>query len=120
MLSSSAPISIGVLSERTGVSVRALRYYEQNGLLVAARTAAGHRCFPREAVESVRRIRLFLDAGLPIAAVAQLLTCFDDDGKRLHSCVARILRDRMDIVQERMEQLDQQRGTIERLRQLIV
>ncbi len=67
-------IPIGELSERTGVSVRALRYYEQNDLLNAVRTRAGHRRFPLADIESVRRIRLLLDAGLPpLAVVSQVI-----------------------------------------------
>jgi MerR family regulatory protein len=34
---------IGQLAERSGVSVRALRYYEEQGLLEADRTPAGGR-----------------------------------------------------------------------------
>ncbi|MGO2665462.1 MerR family transcriptional regulator [Mycetocola reblochoni] len=113
-------ISIGELSDRTGVSVRALRYYEQHSLLFAERTRAGHRLFPPDAIEAVRRIRMFLDAGLPLAVVSQVMPCFVDDGARLHACVAEYLHDHLDTVRERIKELDEQRDTIERLRQLVV
>lgn len=112
-------ISIGELSERTGVSVRALRYYEQHGLLAAVRTSAGQRRFEPGAAETVRRIRLFLDAGLPLSVVSQVIACFVDDGSRLHACVAEYLRDHMAHVRARVEELDQQRSTVRRLQQLI-
>lgn len=112
-------ISIGELSERTGVSVRALRYYEQHGLLAAVRTSAGQRRFEPGAAETVRRIRLFLDAGLPLSVVSQVIACFVDDGSRLHACVAEYLRDHMAHVRARIEELDQQRSTVRRLQQLI-
>lgn len=113
-------ISIGELSDHTGVSVRALRYYEQHGLLAAVRTSTGHRRFEPGAVETVRRIRLFLDAGLPLAVVSQVMPCFVDDGARLDACVAGYLRDHLDLVRERIEELDQQRSTTQRLQQLVV
>ncbi|WP_229399052.1 MerR family transcriptional regulator [Micromonospora okii] len=113
-------ISIGELSDRTGVSVRALRYYEQHGLLTADRTGTNHRRFRPDAIETVRRIRMFLDAGLPLAVVSQVMPCFVDDGARLHACVAEYLQDHMEAVRERIEELDEQRGTIERLQQLLV
>lgn len=113
-------ISIGELSERTGVSVRALRYYEQHGLLTALRTGAGHRRFDPDAAETVRRIRMFLDAGLPLTVVSQIMPCFVDDGAQLDACVAEYLHDHMDAVRVRIEELDEQRDTIERLQQLVV
>ena len=112
-------MAIGELSERTGVSVRALRHYEQNELLSAMRTGTGHRRFAPDAVETVRRIRLFLDAGMPLAAVAQVLTCFDDEGAHLHPCVADHLRAQLHAVEERIERLDGQRDTISRLQRLV-
>ena len=36
---------IGTLSEQTGVSIRMLRYYEEQGLLKPKRTASGYRDF---------------------------------------------------------------------------
>lgn len=114
-----ATIGIGELAERTGVSVRALRYYEQHELLTAIRTGAGHRRFGPEAVETVRRIRLFLDAGLPLAVVARVLPCFDGDGTRLASCVAGYLNEHMDLLAQRIDELDEQRGTLRRLQELV-
>ncbi|WP_312976663.1 MerR family transcriptional regulator [Corynebacterium sp.] len=113
-------VSIGELSTLTNVSVRALRYYEQHELLDAQRNGTGQRRFSPDAVETVRRIRLFLDAGLPLAIVSQVLPCFVDDGAQLHACVAEYLHDHMDTVQERIAQLDEQRDTIEQLQRLIV
>ncbi|NYI72573.1 DNA-binding transcriptional MerR regulator [Naumannella cuiyingiana] len=112
-------ITIGELAARTGLSVRAVRYYEQHGLLPAVRTSAGHRRFDPEAAETVRRIRLFLDAGLPLAIVARVLPCFEG-GDRLASCVADYLDEHMDSLARRMEELDEQRGTLQRLQELVV
>ncbi|MDQ1128332.1 MerR family transcriptional regulator [Microbacterium sp. SORGH_AS_0888] len=115
-----ASLSIGELSARTGVSVRALRHYEQNGLLTATREGAGHRRFDSDAVETVRRIRLFLDTGLPIAVVSQVMTCFVDGGARLDGCVAAYLREHMDAIRERIDALDRRRDALSRLQQLVV
>jgi DNA-binding transcriptional MerR regulator len=112
-------ISIGDLSARTGVSVRALRYYEQHDLLPAVRTSAGHRRFSPDTTEMVRRIRMLLDAGLPLTVVARIMPCFVDQGARLHACVAEYLRDHMDNVTERIAELDSQRDTVQRLQQLV-
>ena len=49
---------IGELSRRTGVSVRLLRYYEDQGLLAPARLPSGYRDYDGGAVEQVQLIRV--------------------------------------------------------------
>lgn len=113
-------LSIGELARRTGASVRSLRYYEQHKLLPAVRTSAGHRRFREDAVETVRRLRLLLEGGLPLAVVAKIMPCFTDHGAALDTCVADYLRNHLTVMQERIEELDQRRDTILRLQQLVV
>src|SRR5690242_20640942 len=60
-------VQIGELSERTGASVRSLRYYEQQGLLVSSRRPNGYREYPANAVATVETIRALLDIGLSTA-----------------------------------------------------
>lgn len=66
---------IGELAARTGVSVRSLRYYEQQLLLLPERTGGGQRVFTEDAVERVELIQLLFAAGVPSAAVVDLLPC---------------------------------------------
>lgn len=68
---------IGELADRTGTSVRSLRYYEQQGLLRPARTPSGQRVYEADAVERVAQIVRLLRAGLGTATIADLLPCFD-------------------------------------------
>lgn len=72
---------IGELARRTGVSERSLRYYEQQGLLMADRTPGGQRDFPEKAVDRVIRIQELFAAGLHSKKIARLLPCMrDTDG----------------------------------------
>jgi len=66
---------IGELAARTGVSVRALRYYEEQHLLAAERTASGQRVYPESAVERVRLIRRLFAAGLASKAIEPIMPC---------------------------------------------
>jgi DNA-binding transcriptional MerR regulator len=68
---------IGKVAERAGVSVRALRYYEEQGLVVADRTPSGHREYPESAVARVKFIQLLYAAGLASKAVRQILPFLD-------------------------------------------
>lgn len=64
---------IGELSTRTGVSVRSLRYYEQEGLLESRRTAGGQRVYTAEHLAVVEQIRELLGAGFCSAVIRELL-----------------------------------------------
>ncbi|GAA3667547.1 MerR family transcriptional regulator [Lentzea roselyniae] len=66
---------IGELAERTGVSVRALRYYEEQGLLTGERSQSGQRHYPDEAVDRVRLIQQFYAAGISSASILEMLPC---------------------------------------------
>jgi DNA-binding transcriptional MerR regulator len=68
---------IGELARRSGVSTRALRYYEEQGLLSSLRTPSGQRTYPEQAVERVRLIQSFYAAGVPSRVVVQMLPCVD-------------------------------------------
>ncbi|SHN29061.1 MerR family transcriptional regulator [Streptomyces yunnanensis] len=68
---------IGELSERTGTPRRLLRYYEEQGLIAAARTPNGYRDYDERFVDRVLQIRGLLDAGLPTRLIRQILPCLD-------------------------------------------
>ncbi|GAB2702950.1 MerR family transcriptional regulator [Kitasatospora kifunensis] len=68
---------IGELSELTGTPRRLLRYYEEQGLIVAERAANGYREYDERFVDRVLQIRGLLDAGLPTRIIKQILPCLD-------------------------------------------
>lgn len=68
---------IGDLATRTRVSVRALRYYEEQGLLPAGRSESGQRHYEEKAVNRVRLIQQLYGAGLSSKTIAELLPCVD-------------------------------------------
>ncbi|MCX5142379.1 MULTISPECIES: MerR family transcriptional regulator [unclassified Streptomyces] len=68
---------IGEVAERAGVSVRALRYYEEQHLLPADRSAGGQRQYPESAVARVRLIQQLYAAGLASTTVREVLPCVD-------------------------------------------
>ncbi|MET9024875.1 MerR family transcriptional regulator [Nocardia sp. NPDC004168] len=69
---------IGELAERTGVSERSLRYYEEQGMLASDRTSGGHRDYPERAVDRVIHIQELLAAGLTSKKIARILPCMRD------------------------------------------
>lgn len=68
---------IGELADRTGVSTRALRYYEEQLLLGPRRTSGGQRFYPESAVDRVKLIQQLYTAGLGSRLIAALLPAID-------------------------------------------
>jgi DNA-binding transcriptional MerR regulator len=85
---------IGELANRTGVSKRSLRYYEEQGLLTAERTPGGHRDYAENAVHRVIRIQELFAAGLSSSKIEQLLPCMRDaDGGPSQTATPRLVND---------------------------
>jgi len=77
---------IGELAERTGVSRRALRYYEEQGLLVPARSSNGYRSYDDGAVLVVAQVQGMFALGLDSEAVRRFLGCASGERPRLAMC----------------------------------
>ncbi|MFI9321714.1 MerR family transcriptional regulator [Kitasatospora aureofaciens] len=73
---------IGELARRTGVTPRALRYYEEQGLLTPERRPSGYREYGDRDVDAVHGIRTLLAAGLNSAAIAEILPGLPLPGQR--------------------------------------
>ncbi len=66
---------IGELAKATGLTVRALRHYEHEGLLEpSSRTAAGHRVYAERDVHRLYEILVLRRLGLGIAEIREQLT----------------------------------------------
>lgn len=64
---------IGELAERTGVSTRLLRYYEEQGLIAPERSGNSYRSYAEADVPVVRRIALLIRSGVPTRLIRALL-----------------------------------------------
>ncbi|MGW2919452.1 MerR family transcriptional regulator [Streptomyces angustmyceticus] len=60
---------IGEAAAAAGMTPRALRYYEQQGLVTARRAPSGHRVYDAEDIRRLRAVRELRDAGLTVGDV---------------------------------------------------
>ncbi|MEQ9436912.1 redox-sensitive transcriptional activator SoxR [Hyphomonas sp.] len=67
-------IAIGQLSARTGVSVSAIRFYEDKGLIRAMRNAGGQRRFLRSDVRRLSFVMIAQQLGFSISEIVDLLS----------------------------------------------
>jgi len=65
--------TIGETAALLGVSTKALRHWEERGLLEPSRTATGYRMYTDADIERGAAIALYRGVGIPIETIAQLI-----------------------------------------------
>lgn len=68
-------LSIGELAKMTGASIRAIRHYDEQGLLASSRLDNGYRVFSELAVTQVKQLRRFIDAGFNLDEIKNFPEC---------------------------------------------
>lgn len=63
----------GELSERSGVAVSALHFYEREGLITSRRTSGNQRRYHRETLRRVAFIRISQRVGIPLSEIRDAL-----------------------------------------------
>jgi MerR family redox-sensitive transcriptional activator SoxR len=92
-------ITIGELAVRSGMATSALRFYEDQGLISAERTAGNQRVYPRPTLRRVAFIRAAQAVGLTLDEIAGALATLPADRtpvKRDWERLSTAWRDRLD------------------------
>jgi len=107
-------VLIGELSKATGVSTRALRYYEQHGLIRSQRQANGYRKYGPEAVALVDFVQDLFAAGLSSRLLREIIPCAagDGDGPPPANLLAQVEKVRDDLVHQE-QRLRSRRQTLD-------
>jgi DNA-binding transcriptional MerR regulator len=105
------------VASETGLTARAIRYYEELGLLApAARSGGAYRLYDAEDLERLRFIRgLRDDAGFSLAEIGQLLE--DEQARARNRAQLRATHDsgeRRAILVDAIERVDRQVATLRR------
>jgi len=106
-------IRIGELASRTGVSVRALRYYEEQQLLTASRSATGQRLYDDDAVGWVDLIQQLYAAGLSSSTILKLLPCVKEEGPQRSPHSHALLHAERARIDEQIVALQRTRDTLD-------
>jgi MerR family redox-sensitive transcriptional activator SoxR len=92
-------LAIGDVAGRSGIAPSALRYYEQQGLIAASRTAGGARRYPRSVLRRLAIIRAGRNVGLSLPEIRAALETLPGDRPPTAGDWARLSqawRDRLD------------------------
>lgn len=103
----SGTYSVGQLAALAGVTVRALRHYEDEGLLRPQRAANGYRRYGTADVERLQQILLLRSCGLSLPDVREALARADFD---FHGTLTRHLA----TLRARQKELETLVGTVEK------
>ncbi len=91
-------LTIGELANRAGVNRETIRYYERRRLLARpARTMAGYRVFPDDAVERLRFIKHAQALGFALEEIRELLGLRFDERSSCEQVRARAMRKLADV-----------------------
>ena len=100
-MSANRAYGIGEVSDIVGVSTRTLRYYEEEGLLVPARTANGYRRYTPADLDRLQEILLLRHMGMSVAEIPSALSATEDERRRTlarHLETLRAERERLDAL----------------------
>ncbi|MBE8475967.1 MerR family transcriptional regulator [Streptomyces sp. 3R004] len=108
-------VRIGELARSTGTTARALRHYEQAGLISCERAFNGYRVYDERAVVRVGNIRYLLAAGLTLEDVRMFLPCLDGDVAAAPPSDKglQVARERLTVLNERIAAQLQARDRLE-------
>lgn len=106
-------LPIGAVAARTGLSVSAIRFYEDKGLVRSERSRSGHRQFVRSAIRRLSFIQIAQQLGFSLAQIQDVLQQLPEGRAPTKDDWARIgTRFRTDI-DERIAQLQRLRDRID-------
>src|SRR3954463_6275739 len=99
------PLDIRDVAKRTGLTSRALRFYEARGLLQPLRTYSGRRLYGRGELERIQQILALQRAGLSLAQIGELTPRGSLDPKAL-------IEAQLKSIDERKAELDEAKALL--------
>ena len=105
-------LSVGQMSERAGVPVSTLHFYEAEGLIESWRNAANHRRYDRRELRRVAIVRVAQSVGIPLSEVREVLDRLPrgkavtaDDWAKAAAPWADMLEDRIELLTRLRDQM---------------
>ncbi|WP_248963268.1 redox-sensitive transcriptional activator SoxR [Sphaerisporangium perillae] len=105
-------LTVGELSERSGVPASALRFYERQGLIHSHRTAGNQRRYTRDSLRRVAFIRVSQRVGIPLAMIREVLGLLPEERTPTRADWARVSQCWRDDLNTRIKQLEQLRDRL--------
>jgi len=105
-------LSIGAVAERSGVAASALRFYEAEGLIHAARSESGHRRFHRDVLRRIAFIRVAQQVGLTLDEIRTALASLPESRTPTKADWERLSRSWQPRLDEQIAELERMRDRL--------
>lgn len=100
-------MTIGQVSEQTGLSIHTLRYYEQIGLVTpVTRLENGHRAYSEEDVDRIGFVLCLKAAGMPIGGIKRYLELVQQGDETVAERLSLLKAHKADV-EQKIEALNQ-------------
>jgi MerR family transcriptional regulator, redox-sensitive transcriptional activator SoxR len=106
-------LTIGELSERSGVATSAIRYYEDRGLVSSRRTAGNQRRYPRATLRRLAFVRTAQRVGLALDEIEAALATLPSNRTPTKADWARLSRTWRPRLDAQIAQLERLRDTLD-------
>ncbi|NBB10271.1 MerR family transcriptional regulator [Pseudomonas sp. SLFW] len=103
---------IGEVAALTGVSVDALRFYEEKQLIKPQRTANGYRLYPEQTVQLVGYIKLAQQLGFSLAEIGENLPLLWNSEAVSAPVLAQLFAEKIAVLDARIAQMSVLRGLL--------
>lgn len=107
------------MAARTGISVDALRFYEEKQLIKPQRTANGYRCYPEQTLQLVGYIKMAQQLGFSLAEIGENLPLLWNSEDVSQDLLSRLFAGKIAVLDERISQMNALRNLLaERAKQV--
>ena len=113
MLARMTELTIGELSERSGIATSAIRYYEDRGLVTSRRTTGNQRRYERPMLRRLAFIRTAQRVGLTLEEIEEALATLPSNRTPTKADWTRLSRSWRPRIEAQIAQLERLRATLD-------
>ena len=108
-------IQIGDLAKRAGISVRAVRYYEELGLIIpVGHSVGGFRLYGEENLKRLQVINFLKELGLTLTEIKKILLAKKESGgdREAVRFLQGVFKEKLGFVEEKIQALNKMRNEL--------
>ena len=107
-------MNIGAIAQRTGLSAKTIRYYEDIGLIHPKRDFNGYRAFQETDFHKLAFLGRARTLGFTIDDCRTLMALYEDKA-RASADVKKVVIQHLEQIEQKLTQLQEMRATLDRL-----